>query len=150
MCSSFFSCSTCLASPVHSNLNPSCKWCVGCSTGGKCIGLSDDCNQAHPCARATQQEQLNSDFCVPNNCETTSCSACIGLQNQCVWTPQLKWQSEVRLVFSIAPHAFSWNCWGNLRTEDIAAIGIKAVTTSSCPQPCTAHNSCTACLSSPG
>ncbi|XP_022797777.1 multiple epidermal growth factor-like domains protein 8 [Stylophora pistillata] len=150
VCSSFFSCSKCLASSIYTNLNPSCKWCVGCNKGGKCIESSEDCNDAHPCAGHSQHALLNSDVCVPNNCEATSCSACIDLQNQCVWTPQLKWQSEVRLTFSNNPYTFSWNCWGNLRPEDIEVIGIRAVKTSSCPQPCTAHNNCTACLFSSG
>ncbi|KAJ7326013.1 Multiple epidermal growth factor-like domains protein 8 [Desmophyllum pertusum] len=148
-CGSFYSCSTCLASFPYAGSRP-CKWCVRCGTGGKCIKTSQNCDQVHPCGGTRQNQQLSSDKCLANKCEATSCSACLGLNNQCIWTPQLRWIAEVRLGISFQSYAYNWNCWGNLEAADILQITVLSQTPDTCPQPCTAHKSCSACLSSTG
>ena len=157
-CGSFFSCGACLASFPYSSSKPSCKWCVLCPNGGKCIKASESCDVAHPCPcsieypcnpnqKNHQQQSLEiSDNCVANTCEATSCAACSGLN--CMWTPQLNWVSEVRRGWSLTPYAFSWNCFRSQLGQQ-ANIVVKSPP-DPCPQPCTAHTNCIACLSSKG
>lgn len=160
-CGTFYSCSTCLASFPHPTSRPSCKWCVSCPTGGKCIKSSELCHVAHPChcsvkhpcsggqVQHYQGEHKDSNECVPNKCEATSCPACKGLGN-CIWTPQLNWASEVFRGISTTPYFFSWNCFtGQLGQNALARIIIKSPP-DPCPQLCTVHTSCNTCLKSKG
>ncbi|XP_078380393.1 multiple epidermal growth factor-like domains protein 8 isoform X1 [Oculina patagonica] len=148
-CGTFYSCSTCLASFPYPSSKPSCKWCFGCRTGGKCIKPSENCNQVHPCQNQTQVTPITSDDCNGNSCEATTCSTCLGLNNNCLWTNRLRWRSEALLGLSHPIYPVSWNCWGNLAEDDRAQIEPKSPP-GPCPQPCTSHKNCSACLQSHG
>ena len=148
-CSTFSSCSTCLASFPYATLNPNCGWCVGCSSGGKCVKSSEDCNLVHPCD-ADQILRRNSDKCLANSCEATTCLTCLGPDSKCLWTPQLKLNTEVSVTLSPDPYKFEWNCWGNLADQDSLNLTVMVKASARCPQPCSAHRTCSACLSSRG
>ena len=148
-CGTFSSCTTCLASFPYTSLNPNCGWCVGCREGGKCVKSSESCNVVHPCG-AAQRKLLKSNRCFPNNCEATTCLACLGLESKCLWTPQLQWRTEVLVDPSSIPFSFKWNCWGNLADQDSLNLTVMMKTSDTCPRLCAAHRTCSTCLSSHG
>ncbi|XP_066023971.1 multiple epidermal growth factor-like domains protein 8 [Pocillopora verrucosa] len=87
-CSSFFSCSTCLASSIYPTLNPSCadgawKECVWSETLGQCFSPSAlplIC-LAGRCGRVLRGSSSN---CMRNCIDSNQCSSCLSSYN-CGW-----------------------------------------------------------------
>lgn len=104
----------------------------------------------HPCGETRQIRFLNLDNCLANNCEATTCSACLGLVSKCLWTPQLKWNVDAFVFVSKTPYDYKWNCWGNLMDQDSLNLTVMIKTSDTCPQLCAAHRTCSTCLSSHG
>lgn len=120
-CSSFQTCTSCLASWLsHSEKMQPCRWCETCANEGKCIFSysecgSDDCNK-------TAIE--NVDRCPALQCPATDCESCEKLE-MCSW----------------ANNRTHWLCVSNNLIEEN-----NLVATVTCPMRCSSYTNCSSCL----
>ncbi|XP_049279907.1 multiple epidermal growth factor-like domains protein 8 [Anopheles funestus] len=134
-CTSFKTCSTCLASyPWHGETESPCKWCPECHPMVSCMERSSDCGTHNGCianqtALITQNEcpGLPGRGCVADDCE--SCGA----------MPGCSWQEDQgglkhRCREATIPTADEMDASKN----DTRAV--------SCPLPCSAFKNCSTCV----
>lgn len=133
-CTTFRSCFACFATfPGTSGSN--CRWCIGRG----CLDAGASCDPRSP----TKQLQ-----CLDYKCESSSCDAC-NYDKDCMWTRHFRYLSETSRVYSSSSTNHDWNCFrrsiqfSNDRTYP-------AKDKDRCPDRCSAHKTCSACLKSTG
>lgn len=86
-CTSFTSCSACLAAwPAHQEKNPVCQWCSAeeCEVvGGKCVSAKADCSKESQCD--TFKSIGLPDQCPEISCAAFDCESCLA-KTGCSWT----------------------------------------------------------------
>ena len=85
-CSSFQTCGACLVTyPGESGSVTVCKWCDGCSRGGKCLELNESCGVSNPCSGEIQLVKTEASLCLyGTGCEKDgNCPALCGVQRNC-------------------------------------------------------------------
>ncbi|XP_049313887.1 multiple epidermal growth factor-like domains protein 8 [Bactrocera dorsalis] len=124
-CSSFSTCSACLASwPTHVETTPVCQWCDECGIKGRCVPAGVDCERHSTwCNKEISVGLLN--LCPQPQCHTLHCEACVMNEN-CEWA-----QSELGTIECITKELVEQNQY--------RIIG-------ECPMPCHIYKNCSTCL----
>ncbi|EDW76175.2 uncharacterized protein Dwil_GK15317 [Drosophila willistoni] len=124
-CSSFGSCSACLASwPTHQELTPVCQWCDDCGIRGRCVPAGVDCGRSSDwCHNQLSVGVLG--LCPLPQCYQLGCETCM-LQPQCNWA-----RNELGVVECISKELVEKNQYALVEQ---------------CPTPCHTHTNCTSCL----
>lgn len=121
-CSTFTSCSSCLAYwPSHGmEKTPACQWCEGCDN--KCVSWGQNCTgNADKCSIIPT---TTVDECLAMQCAATDCDSCNAMSN-CSWT------------FNGQTH----QCIADSLIE-----GKKVDVVKLCPSKCGVHKNCSSCL----
>lgn len=127
-CSSFETCSSCLASwPLSLESFESqivCKWCDGCGIDGHCISAEAECNRESKwCSKQTTIKNLSQ--CPQPQCHTLNCESCFNTEN-CQWAV-----NDVGLTECIAKDLVERNDYKVMNN---------------CPPKCHTFTNCSSCL----
>lgn len=125
-CSSFTSCSACLASwPIHQEMTPVCQWCDECGIRGRCVPAGVDCT--HMSAWCFKEQSVGViGLCPLPQCHQLGCETCMLHSDQCHWA-----RNELGHVECIARELVEKNAYRLVEQ---------------CPAPCHSHKNCSSCL----
>lgn len=126
-CSSFETCTSCLASwPSHTETTPICQWCTADENPklmGRCVSMESE--KENKCGTVKQLPLSAVEECPALTCVATDCDSC-NMQDTCTW---------VRTATK------SYDCL--LKT---VAEKQKAEVIDSCPAKCVSYRNCSSCL----
>ncbi|XP_030384738.1 multiple epidermal growth factor-like domains protein 8 [Scaptodrosophila lebanonensis] len=124
-CSSFSSCTACLASwPTHQEMTPVCQWCDECGIKGRCVPAGVDCERRSTwCSKEASIGVLG--LCPRPQCHTLSCEVCM-LNEMCGWA-----RNELGIVECISKELVEKNEYRIVNQ---------------CPPPCYSYSNCSTCL----
>lgn len=128
-CSSFSSCSTCLATyPIHGEHMPICRWCKSCDDErrGKCIDVSKACDSNDSrCIDETVEDIEEISLCPEAKCLAPDCESCKDLGEICEW-------------------AYDGDNWGCHDADHTEKFNFRVL--EKCHRRCSAFTNCTSCL----
>uniref|UniRef100_A0A1B0CSP3 Multiple epidermal growth factor-like protein 8 n=2 Tax=Lutzomyia longipalpis TaxID=7200 RepID=A0A1B0CSP3_LUTLO len=125
-CSTFHTCTTCLASwPSHAELSPACQWCESCGGEGRCIPAGQECDKDDDCGSPQTTIGLVNQ-CPSLKCAATDCESCHAL-SACSWAQN---------------GTDPWQCVATELVEEEKWTPIAGA----CPPRCNIHRNCSTCL----
>ncbi|KAH8377850.1 hypothetical protein KR093_007479 [Drosophila rubida] len=130
-CSSFGSCSACLAAwPIHHEAQPACQWCDQCGIRGRCVPAGQEC--VHSSGWCLKERSVGEiDACPAPQCHQLGCEACMGQVHHaqlCHWA-----RNELGHEECIAHDLVEKNAYRLVEQ---------------CPTACHTHRNCSSCLQS--
>lgn len=131
-CSSFGTCTACLAAwPTHNEEHSSCKWCEGCHKD-KCVSITEECQPIHKHCENDLTTISVIDQCSLGICSASDCWNCMSM-------PECKWTF----------YANNWMCVSRVAPEETETKSVIVSTKSeigTCGQRCEQYQNCSTCL----